>query len=217
MQRPLIVMIILATFLAGCLPGQNPADVQAQVNTAVAQTMEAQQQIDQMVAQTVAAQIPAATATVQAEPTAEFTSTSAPLIVPTFTALALPTETPIVVAPSSNTGGGSGSPVQSDYSCDVINRRPQDNTEIHHGDKFDIKWMIVNTGTKSWEAGMDVKYSTGPNMTTVTLVEIPVVMKPNDTYQIVLEAVAPSTKGSQVMIWAVQGQLCFPYTAIIVK
>jgi hypothetical protein len=54
-------------------------------------------------------------------------------------------------------------------------------------------------------------------MTAVTVVEIPVKMNPGATYQIILDAVAPAEKGSQVMIWSVQGQLCFPYTAIVVK
>ena len=212
MQKPLIVMIILAAFLAGCAPGQNPVDTQAQINTAVAQTMEAQQQVAQMVAQTMAAQVPPATATAQSEPTVEFTPTSVPLDTPTSVVLAL--DTPTLVPPPPSGGGVSSQP---QFSCDVISRRPFDMTEIHHGDKFDIKWTIVNTGTRAWEAGMDVKYYSGPNMTAVTLVEIPVVMKPNDTYQIVLDAVAPATTGRQVMTWTVQGQLCYPYVAIMVK
>lgn len=210
MRNKLITIIILVALLAGCAPSPSPVDIQAQVDAAVAQTMEAQQQVEEMVAQTLAAQVPAATATVDALPT------SAPTIVPTFTALVLPTDTPVAIAPPANTGGGSA-PIQADYSCGVINRRPNDKTEIHHGDSFDIKWTIVNTGKKTWDAGMDLSYSSGPIMTSVTVVEIPVIMKPGDTYQIVLDAVAPAEKGSQIMIWAVQGQLCFPYTAIIVK
>jgi type II secretory pathway pseudopilin PulG len=210
MRNKLITMIILAALLAGCAPSPAPVvDIQAQVNEAVAQTMEAQQQqVEDMVAQTLAAQVPAATATVEVPPT------SAPLVVPTFTALVLPTDTPVTVIQPSNPGSV---PVQADYSCDVINRRPKDKTEIHRGDSFDIKWTIVNTGKKAWDAGLDVSYSSGPLMTAVTVVEIPVKMNPGATYQIILDAVAPAEKGSQVMIWSVQGQLCFPYTAIVVK
>ena len=211
MRNKLIVTIILASLLAGCQPAANPVDIQAQVNTAVAQTMEAQQQIEGFVAQTVAAQIPAST------PTVEIIPTNTLLAIPTFTALILPTDTPIVVIPPSNTGGGSSVSAKADFSCEIISRRPFDNTEIQQGDKFDIKWTIVNTGTKTWDAGFDVSYSSGPKMATVKAVEIPKRMKPNDTYQIVLDAVAPSDKGSQIMIWVVQGQMCFPYTSIIVK
>lgn len=210
MRNKLIVTIILASLLAGCQPAANPVDVQAQVNTAVAQTMEAQQQIEGFVAQTVAAQIPAST------PTVEIIPTNTLLVIPTFTALVLPADTAIAVIPPS-TGGGGGVSAQAEYSCTIISRRPFDNTEIQHGDKFDIKWTIVNTGTKTWDAGFDVSYSSGPKMATVNAVEIPKKMKPNDSYQIVLDAVAPSDKGSQIMIWVVQGQICFPYTSIIVK
>ncbi len=208
MRNKLITMIILAALLAGCAPSPAAVDIQAQVNEAVAQTMEAQQRVENMVAQTLAAQVSAATATVEVPPT------SAPLVVPTVTALILPTVTPVAVVQPSNSGSAS---VQADYSCDVISRRPKDKTEIHQGDSFDIKWTIVNTGKKAWDAGMDVSYSSGPIMTAVTVVEIPVKMNPGDTYQIILDAVAPAEKGSQIMVWAVQGQLCFPYTAIIVK
>lgn len=215
MQKLLIVILSLATFLAGCSPNQNPVDTQAQVNTAVAQTMEAQRQVEEKVAQTVAAQIPASTSTV------EFTLINTPLLIPTFVVV-IPTDTLIIAnTPSANGGStnssGSVASTQAKYSCGVINRRPFDLTNIHHGNKFDIKWTIVNTGTKTWDAGMDVKYFSGPKMTTVKVVEIPVKMKPNDTYKIVLEAVAPTKKGRQVMTWTVQGQLCYPYVAIIVK
>jgi len=54
-------------------------------------------------------------------------------------------------------------------------------------------------------------------MTNLTVVEIPVEMKPNAKYEINLDAVVPDEKGFQVMTWTVQGQLCYPYTAIIVK
>ncbi len=214
MQKKLMLLVVLAFLVASCLPGQSAEEVQAQINTAVAQTMAAQEQIAESVALTVQAQSPLATATLEVDTTT--TPTSTPLAFPTLTALAPFTVTP--VPPSS----GGGSVIRKlDYSCDIAGRRPFDNTEFNPGDDFDIKWTIINTGTKTWEPGYDVKYFSGPNMAGYTLVEIPVEMKPGAQYQIVLDGTAPADKGFQVMTWTVSGsgtaQLCYPYVAIIVK
>lgn len=208
-----VIMLTLALFIGACLPAasgqQNPQvqntqslqDAESQISTAVAQTIEAQNQIGTLVA-----------LTTEAQATATFTAT--PFTIPTLTPFVIPTST---TRPSTGGGGGgSTSPGKYEFSCDIINRRPFDNTEILHGQDFDIKWTIKNTGTKSWDSGMDMKYFSGPKMTSITLLEIPVVMEPNDTYDIVLDATAPQELGFQVMTWAVQGQLCYPYVALMV-
>jgi hypothetical protein len=208
MRKSLIILAAMALLLAACAPGQSPQEVQAQIETAVALTVAAQDQIATAVALTVAAQNPTSTST----PT--FTPTSSSPSVPTLTPI-IPTVTPLN-PPSSGGGGGGGGSTTANYSCDIIHRRPFDNAEFNRGAEFDIKWTIVNTGTKAWPQGYDVKYYSGPNMTTVTRVELPA-MDPKDQYDIVFDAVAPTQKGFHVMTWVVEGQLCFPYTAIIVK
>lgn len=213
MRKSMIVLISLAFLATACLPAQNPQEVQGQVETAVAQTMQAQQQIEDSVAQTVAAQ------NALASPTATFTATftSTPILFPTLTPI-VATVTPIPVSSGGGGGGGGGGSVsKAAYSCDIIHQRPFDNSEIIHGGDFDIKWTILNNGTKTWDPGVDVKYFSGPQMSDVTRVEIPVKMEPGDQYDIVLDATAPEEKGFQVMTWAVDGQYCYPYVAIIVK
>jgi hypothetical protein len=105
----------------------------------------------------------------------------------------------------------------AEYACDIINARPYDNTEIGHGQEFDIKWTILNTGSKTWPAGTLVKYFSGPKMASVTQVDIPMELKPKGSYEIILDATAPEKRGFQVMTWVVQGKICYPYVAIIVK
>jgi hypothetical protein len=208
MRKTMIVLISLAFLMAACLPGQSPQDVQAQVETAVAQTMQAQEQIENSVAQTVQAQ---ASPTLAASLTPALTST--PILFPTLTPI-VATVTPIS---SGGGGGGGGGTTKPQYACDIIHQRPFDNSEVIHGGEFDIKWTILNTGTKTWDPGVDVKYYSGPQMTSVTRVEITKAMKPGDQFDIVLDAVAPEKKGFQVMTWAVDGKYCYPYVAIIVK
>jgi len=91
-----------------------------------------------------------------------------------------------------------------------------DNTVFKPNKEFDIRWTIVNTGTKPWPAGLDVKYYSGPLMSTTTFAELPA-MDPGDTYEVILDAFAPSKKGFHVMTWVVEGKLCFPYVAINVE
>jgi hypothetical protein len=211
MRRNWILLILLILLVGACSPGQSPEQVQAQVNTAVAQTMAAQQLIADAVAQTVAAQNALATPTQAFTPTV----TKTPLNFPTLTPFA--SSTPFTS--SGGGGGGGGSYQQADYSCDIIHQRPRDAEAIYSpGDDFDIKWTILNTGSQTWPAGYDVKYYSGPNFTTtgVTVVELPE-MKPKTQYEIIFDAVAPMEKGHHVMTWVVEGQLCWPYTALDVQ
>jgi hypothetical protein len=212
MRKIQIVLISLIFLLTACAPGQNAADVQSQIETAVAQTVEAQAQIENSVAQTVAAQAALASPTIAPSFTPIFTNT--PVVFPTLTPI-VATVTPIPV--SGGGGGGGGGVYKAEYSCDIIHRRPFDNSEMNGGTEFDIKWTILNNGTKTWDPGVDVKYYSGPQMTTATLIEIPNAMKPGDQFDIVMDATAPMEKGFQVMTWVVQGQYCYPYVAIIIK
>ncbi len=212
MHKTWIVLIAFALLAAACLPGQNSEQVQAQIETAVAETVAAQKQIEEFVAQTVAAQNALATPTETPPPLATITPFNFPTLTPFVTF------TPVPINPSSGGGGGGGSYV-ADFSCDIIHQRPFDAEAIYSpGDDFDIKWTILNTGTKTWPAGYDVKYYSGPNFTTsgVTVVELPE-MKPKAQYQIAFDAVAPMEKGHYVMTWVVEGQLCWPYTALDVQ
>jgi hypothetical protein len=209
MRTKMMILIVFVFALAACLPGQEPVDVEPIVNTAVAQAMATNQsQVEQAVALTVAAQVTdtAAPAEVTLEPT------GIPFDSPTAT-LFIPTVTPV----PTNTSSGGGIVYKPEYACNAINRKPKDNTEFNRNAKFDIKWTIVNTGTKTWPAGIDVKYFSGPKMATVNRIEIPKEMKPGDTYLIDLDAVAPDKRGFYVMTWTLDGQMCYPYVAINVK
>jgi len=198
-----MAMVLL---LSACLPAQptaNVIDLENQVATAVALTVAAQN----AQTQTALALIPEATNTT----------------LPTQTELALPSPTPLVPtvtaiptsAPSGG-GGGGGSTAKPEYACNPFPRTPRDNTIFRPNDEFDIKWSIVNTGTKNMRAGLDVQYNQGPKLTSVTFVELPEV-EPGDEYQIVMDAVAPEKEGTYIMTFIVEGGLCYPYTAIIVE
>lgn len=187
-------------------PTQDPNEVANQVATFVALTVAAQN------AQTQAAAslVPEPTNTTLPTQTPEGV-VDTPTPIATFTAL--PTVTRVV---ATSSGGGSGTTTQTQYSCDTIRRRPFDNTIFRPGDHFDIKWTIVNTGTKTMVSGLDLKFNSGTQMTSRTRVELPE-LKPDAQFAVDFDAVAPEKEGTYIMTFIVEGGLCYPYTAIIVE
>jgi len=212
MKQTIFILMAGIMLLTACAPApapvatQDPAVVQQQIQEAVALTVAAQN------AQTEQAQalIP--------EPTNTPLPTQTEAVPPTPI---IPTATPFVVVPPTSTpvpavSGGGSAPAKLEYDCTVGETRPYDNTVFKPSNEFDIRWTIVNTGTKSWPAGMDVKYYSGPNLSPNLVVELPA-MDPGDSYVVILDGKAPSTWGFYVMTYIVEGKLCFPYIAINVE
>jgi hypothetical protein len=207
MKRFLFSALAMIFVIAACAPAQptqSPEDIESQVATSVALTVAAQN------AQTQAAQsaVPPATNTTLPTQTEAVVASPTPIL-PTSTNTA-------VVLPTSSGGGGGGTTVKPEYACNPFPRLPRDNTIFRPNDTFDIKWTIVNTGTKAMAAGLDVRYDDGPQLTTTTFVELPR-LEPGDQYVVDLDGVAPDKEGTYIMTWSVEGSLCFPYTAIIVE
>jgi hypothetical protein len=210
-KRVLLFVIAMLTLLTACAPAaavptEDPEIIQEQIEQAVALTVAAQNaQATEQQALIVPTNTPLPTQT-EAAP-----ATETPLI---------PTATPFVIVPATNTvsagGGGGGTVVQQTYACEALNRRPFDNQVFKPNDEFDIRWTIVNTGTRTMRAGLDLEYLSGPEMTAVKFIELPE-LDPGESYQVVMDAVAPSQQGFHVMTWRVEGPLCFPYTAINVE
>lgn len=214
-KRILFITMTVSILLTACFPApqltQDPAEVANQVATAVALTVSAGQ------TQTQAAQ-PIPTNTTLPTQTDSAPPTSTPN---------LPTATPFVIIPPTSTrpagggGGGGGAPATpSLYDCTPVNNVPRDNTVFNRGDEFDIRWTIVNTGSRPIPARHDVKYFSGPVMMenpNDTFREFGADIAPGDRATIIIDAVAPAERGFHVMTWVVEGNMCYPYVAIIVE
>ena len=207
MKQALFTLLILS-LLAACSPApaptQSPIDIANQVGTSVALTV-ASQNLDTAEAQPAATETPLPTAT-QLPPTP-----TAVAPVDTVTPLPLPT-----TVSSGGSSGGGGTTTKSDYSCEAINRRPYDNTSYKPGAKFDIKWTIHNNGSKTLNAGLDLKYSNGDKFMADKVIELPQ-LKPGAEYSVNFDGVAPNKVGNYTMVYVVEGGLCYPYTAIMVE
>jgi len=210
--------LLVIAMLAACAPGEatvSPEEVAAQVATSVAMTVEAQDQIATYVALTVAAQEAEAEA---AEPLPTATLVPATAL-PTLTPVLVPATVPVVDTPSGGGGssGGGGGYTQYDYSCDIIRQRPQDNTEFLRTHTFDVTFTILNNGTKTWAAGLDLVLLGNPGSTLTNppgIIQIPNEMKPGDTFTVgPFDAQAPDEPGHYVIDFKLEGGWCYPYVA----
>ena len=198
------ILLLLAACAPAPAPTPNPDEIDSQISTSVALTVAAQNTATAQ-AQPQVTETPVPTATALDTPTA----------VDTPTAIVLPTST-VVSSGGSSGGTGGSSSSNSDYSCTVFSRKPADNTVYKPGDKFDIKWTIQNNGSKTMRAGLDLRYSNGDKLMPDKTVELPE-LDPGDEYSVSFDAVAPEKAGNYVMVYMVEGSLCFPYTAIVVQ
>lgn len=212
-MRFLLSAVLAIAALTACFPQAatpNPQDTANQIATVVALTISAAG------TQTQAAQ-PIATNTTLPTQTESAPPTETPFV-PSATPFVLVPPTPTRVV-SGGGGGGGGVPAQP-YQCTPINNKPRDLTVFKKGNEFDIKWTIVNTGTKPIPAKHDIKYFSGTKLMkdpTDTFREFGTDLKPGDSKTIVIDAVAPAEKGKHVMTWVVEGNMCYPYIAIVVE
>src|SRR5512133_1287032 len=208
MKQFLLTAIPILLLLAACAPAPAPTpnatDIANQVATSVALTV-ASQNLDTAEAQPQVTDTPLPTAT------------QVPLDTPTAVPpLDTPTVIPLPTTVSSGGSSGGSTASNSGYSCEAINRKPKDNSIYKPGDRIDIKWTIHNNGTKLMVAGLDLKYSNGDKLMADKIVQLPE-LKPGAEYAVEFDAVAPDKVGNYVMVYVVEGGLCFPYTAIIVE
>lgn len=208
LSAALAIMAVTACFPQAATP--NPQDTANQIATVVALTISAAG------TQTQAAQ-PIATNTTLPTQTDSAPPTETPFV-PSATPFVLVPPTPTLVVGGGEGGGGSA-PSQP-YECTPVSNKPRDLTVFKKGNEFDIKWTIVNTGTKTIPAKHDIKYFSGTKLMkdpNDTFREFGVDLKPGKSVTIIIDAVAPAEKGKHVMTWVVEGNMCYPYIAIVVE
>lgn len=210
-KRVLFIFVAGMILIAACAPApapaptQDPAEIQNQIQESVALTVSAQNvQTEQALAL-----IP--------EPTNTPLPTQTEAVLPTPI---LPTATPFVVVPPTSTpitsSGGGGVVVNPEYACTVVKQSPLDNSKWKRNKDFDVNWTIMNTGTKSWQAGLDLVFYSGTNIAKTSNVQLPA-LKSGEQFKVILDAVTPAQKGTYTMVWKLEGGLCFPSLSITVE
>lgn len=203
LQGKILACLAVLVILAGCAaPTATPVPTVDMAPTLVALQAQA--------VQTVYAQMTASAPT--ATPVTP-TSTATNTLVPTQTFTpAPPTATPTATfRPWTLTPAYSATP--NTYSCKVTSVSPASNSEIKVGESFDGKWVVKNTGTKTWTTNeMDISFASGTNFqkSGATLVDLGADVAPDNSYTVVIDMVAPANTGTYSTSWTMnqEGVVC---------
>ncbi len=200
-HRSLLAFVLIALLVAGCAPAAQPTtdpnQVRDIVSTSVALTLAAEQTAQ--AAQASNTPLPTNTT----EPTLTSLPTDTPVI-PTLVVVPTATNTPFVPAGG---GGGGPAPTPSPYQCQWVKQKPADWTVFKPGVDFDMVWTVKNTGTKNWEpTDIDLMYLRGQKMQTFfDLTDLPALVKPGQTIDLLVDMIAPKTPGNYSATWTLKG------------
>ena len=127
------------------------------------------------------------------QPTLSLTPTLAP-ITPSATA---PPEATNVTTPEGST--------LSELDCKVLSQSVKNGSKFASKERFDISWMVRNTGTATWELGVvELAYAGGSKMYQYQPVQLTHSSPPGDITTLSADMVAPKTPDKYTMVWALR-------------
>jgi hypothetical protein len=102
-----------------------------------------------------------------------------------------------------------------------VRQDPTDGTEFKPNTKFDMKWTLQNTGTKTW-ATSDVEfvYVSGRKMQTQDAYDLPKDVAPSESVTMTVKMNAPKVAGDWRTVWTletVSNDFCHVDVTITVK
>jgi hypothetical protein len=190
-----ILLLTAVLTLAACGPSVEPeptpdADM---IRTAAVMTVEAE--LTQQ-----ALMNPTPTQTNTPEPTA--TSD-----IPTLMPLSLETQTTDAGAALPGQAGATqaapppaaGAPDKAEW----ISNSPTDGSVLQPGQKFEIKWVVKNSGTTTWTTDYTVRFFSGNIPTDKSLYNLRAETKPGGTVEIIVSATAPTAAGDYYTWWKI--------------
>lgn len=214
MNRIVSALFALSLALLGCaLPPfsqtSSPAPAPGSLETVIAQTAAA-----------------AFTQTAQVVP-ATLTSTGTPLPTKTPTETPTPTATVIFVIPTF--GQGQSSPTESSssgggttaYACEITSHSPSNETEFDPQTKFDAKWTVKNTGTRTWTSNnMDYIYLSGNRIHVKSGYDLGRNVSVGESVELIVAMEAPRNSGTYATAWTLRignTEFCKMQLSIVVK
>lgn len=91
----------------------------------------------------------------------------------------------------------------SNYSCALVSQKPADWTRMGRRRDFDAKWVVKNTGSKTWTTtGIDFKYISGTKMHThASAYDLSKNTGPGKNITLIVDMNAPKTRGYYTTTW----------------
>ena len=193
-QKKFVASALLLTTLAIALSACGGGDAEP--------TLDANQVYTQA-AETVQVQL---TQTAAAMPTATQTSTPEPTLTPTVTeavpTMSLPGETTPQAGLPGTTQATPAPQQNLPDKATWVSNSPEDGTIKRPGEKFDLVWIMENTGTTTWTTSYQYRYYAGDRVhENVNSYFLPKEVKPGETVELRVDALAPDTGGSKYTLW----------------
>ncbi len=154
-------------------------------------------QLPELITPTVMLDTPTESATETLRPS------STPL--PTNTAFILPTATITLTPTATETETPTVSPTSEAYQCSIVSAFPEPNHQFPPGGDFDGRWTLKNTGTQTWESGVDLVYISGTKFQTRgDAVDLPSIVDPSNSVEVIVDMLAPHEPGTYETNWALR-------------
>jgi hypothetical protein len=188
-QRRSLSIILISILILACAPLFSPGVATLDPN-----------QINTIIAGTAAA---AATQTALLTPA---TWTAVPTIFPTATVAESPTPTEtfifLVFSPTFTATASQTQPATQNYDCRVVEQSPLNGTVLNRRTDFQAKWIVVNTGFRTWPANdSDYLYVGGADMHDKRGYDLNVSVNPGETATLVVNMTTPSQRGTYNTTW----------------
>ncbi len=111
---------------------------------------------------------------------------------------------------------------KKEYTCSVVSQSPKDWTKMKPRQDFDMRWTVLNTGSKTWTTnGTDYKYIRGAQLHTKnSTYDMPKNVATDGKIALYIDMMAPKNKGTYTTYWGLangSSHFCQFYLIITVK
>ncbi len=141
---------------------------------------------------------------------------------PTYTPVSYKptTSSASITLPTAGTGGSVSIPTIAQQPTAIVNlptatlsavgdkavwadQSIKDGTHFAPGESADLTWYITNVGTTTWTTDYSIRFFTGTNFAKAgnTRYYLPKPVAPQETGQVTIDIVAPTTPGEYKMAW----------------
>jgi hypothetical protein len=110
--------------------------------------------------------------------------------------------TPLIQATATTAGGAP--PVSSGDAAEWVSQSPTDGTKIQQNATWDMKIVVKNTGTTTWNSKYALKFYAGDRMESPSDFYIQGEVKPNELYTFLFTMKAPDSTGDKQTNWVIQ-------------
>jgi hypothetical protein len=125
---------------------------------------------------------------------------------PTFTAI--PTEIPPSATPTAEASSPTPATPESTLGtldCRLLTQSLRNGSHIGPKDRFDMGWLVRNTGTAVWDPGaVEFVYLGGTRMFVSPQSALQETTEPGNSTLLVADMVAPKSDGAHTTIWALR-------------